>query len=443
MRAMRAMHIVTLVGLGSLLVAAAIGCGAGVENGDGAGAHGAGATANTSASPTTTGTNTGNGGGFAPQALPCDDHAGQIICVDNTAITCDDAGVQEAAEDCGDNACLTGTGCVLCLDGQFSCDGNILQSCNTAAPIKWDVIDTCNPASEVCDAKQGACVPLVVTGGGTVTGQYYRYARFTADNSPFLGGYDTDSYGNLIYVNRGGQYLDVYTVDLLDTDGDGKLEPNQHPENPVAKGEVEERVLTLVKTYSVPDLGSPNSAELFAAADRVYWIVGYPAKIGAIYEYIFATGLTTKLIDAPSPLSGMAFLGRDELTGTWYSGVHYERVVYSFHATSGAWIPEFKYPDLAGDHMDGLEVVTDPNDGTTYVYVSDMTSDFIGQYVRVRGGGWLQQNLFAYDGTADMVEGMGFGAFNHFWVSGHPKQSLYELGGGELAKYVEPDEPPK
>jgi len=391
---------------------------------------------------TSSSTETGFGGGFNPEKLPCDDHAGEIICVGNTAITCDANGKEQATEDCGDSACVSGQGCVLCIAGQFSCDGNILRSCNTGPPPSWDVVDTCDPVSKVCDSKQGTCAPLTAIGTDVVTGQYYRYARFTKDNSPFLGGYDTDSYGNLIYVNRDGEFLDVYAVDLLDSDGDGKLEPNQHPENPDAKGPVEERVLTWVKTYNVPDLGDPNSAELYAAADRVYWVTGYPSKVGVIYEFVFATQATTKLIDAPSPTSGMAFLGRDETSGIWYSGVHYERIVYSFHPSSGAWIPEFKYPDLAGDHMDGMEVVTDPNSGTTYVYVSDMTSDFIGQYVKKRGGGWKQQNLFKYDGTADMVEGMGFGAFNHFWVSGHPEHSLYELGGGELAKYTEPEAPP-
>jgi hypothetical protein len=35
-----------------------------------------------------------------------------------------------------------------------------------------------------------------------------------------------------------------------------------------------------------------------------------------------------------------------------------------------------------------------------------------------------------------LVEGMGFGAFNHFWATGG--YSLYEVGGGDLTTYVEP-----
>ena len=90
--------------------------------------------------------------------------------------------------------------------------------------------------------------------------------------------------------------------------------------------------------------------------------------------------------------------------------------------------------------MDGLEVVTDPTTKTAYVYVSDMTSDFLGQYVRdPKTSKWEQKNLFKYqDNNAGNVEGMGFGAFNHFWITSG--SNLYEIGGGALQKYVE--EPP-
>jgi len=112
------------------------------------------------------------------------------------------------------------------------------------------------------------------------------------------------------------------------------------------------------------------------------------------------------------------------------------RRVYSFHTPSQSWTAEFEYPDLAGSHADGLEAVEDPNTGVQYVYVADMRSDFLGQYRRDGAGDWVQENLFQYnDVTGDDVEGMGFGAFNHFWVTSWT--DLYELGGGDLAPYVE------
>jgi len=92
---------------------------------------------------------------------------------------------------------------------------------------------------------------------------------------------------------------------------------------------------------------------------------------------------------------------------------------------------------MAGDHLDGMEFVRDPNTGMGYVYVSDMTSDYIGQYTKDATGNWQQVNLFHYaDPDVESVEGMGFGALNHFWVGGWSAGSLYELGGGDLGKYT-------
>ena len=149
---------------------------------------------------------------------------------------------------------------------------------------------------------------------------------------------------------------------------------------------------------------------------------------------MFATGVTTKVVD--SPTFGLSLLGYDDVNDVWYAAYEIPRYVYSWNGTS--WQFEFEYPNLAGSHMDGLEVVTDPNTGTPYVYVSDMTSDFLGQYrYDTATSAWVQQNLFAYTGTSADVEGMGFGALGHFWATGW--NELYEIGGGDLGGYVEPN----
>ncbi|MCC6901763.1 MAG: hypothetical protein IT377_22525 [Polyangiaceae bacterium] len=59
---------------------------------------------------------------------------------------------------------------------------------------------------------------------------------------------DVDSFGDYFYLSRTSQYLDVYQVTLKDTDGDGQLEPDQHPDNPLHTGPMEERALTFVLT---------------------------------------------------------------------------------------------------------------------------------------------------------------------------------------------------
>jgi hypothetical protein len=92
--------------------------------------------------------------------------------------------------------------------------------------------------------------------------------------------------------------------------------------------------------------------------------------------------------------------------------------VFQYDSAGASWGIAFLYPELSGDHMDGMEVVTDPNTGTPYVYVSDMTSDFIGQYRLDPELGWVQENLFSYSGTqGSLLEGMGYGALYHFWAT--------------------------
>lgn len=271
------------------------------------------------------------------------------------------------------------------------------------------------------------------------TGHYYEYAVFTtSDGSGYKGGNDVDAYGDLIYVNRSGGNLDVYQVTLLDSDGDGVAEPDQHPNNigpdEVAGtaddqiGPMEERTLTYLRTYSIPELSSPSVGELYAAADRIYFL---GQDEGDVYQYVFATNVTSKVVD--SPYFNLSQLGYDDVNHVWYASRESERTVYSWNGT--AWVPCFTYQSLAGGHMDGLEVITDKT-GTPYVYVSDMTSDYIGQWKYDSDtSSWKEENLFAYtDATGADVEGMGFGALNHIWVTSW--DSLYELGGGKLGEYL-------
>jgi hypothetical protein len=66
-----------------------------------------------------------------------------------------------------------------------------------------------------------------------------------------------------------------------------------------------------------------------------------------------------------------------------------------------------------------------------------MTSDFIAQYKEDPEMGWVQVNLFEYhEATGASLEGFGFGALGHFWV-GSLGNIFYELGGGDLAEFLE------
>jgi hypothetical protein len=392
------------------------------------------------------GTGDGGGTGFDPEENPCQGNGGELICDDNSALTCDGNGDVAMEDKCGDEVCVPGEGCVLCLDGQFSCYGNQARACNTTTnPIQWDVLDTCDPTQAMgCNPTNGTCEQLQPIGNGpeNPTGSYYQYARRVKGAGAFKGGCDVDSYGDYLYVNHGewyedGTVLDVYQVELMDSDGDGELEPNQHPDNPDKPGAIEERVLTFITSHSVPSLGMVHHSEIFAQEDRIYFL-NAPANPGTIYQFVFANQQTTPVVNAP----GIEFaqLGFDDVNDTWYASTEAARMVFSFHGPTGEWVAEFAYPNMAGSHMDGMEVVADPNTGTPYVYVSDMTSDYLGQYKREPNGTWTQENLFEYVGDGDHVEGMGFGALGHFWITSG--NELYEVGGGELQKYV-PDGMPR
>jgi hypothetical protein len=286
-----------------------------------------------------------------------------------------------------------------------------------------------------------ASADLIDTTGPS--GEYYQYAAFTVgDGSGYLGGGDVDAYGNTIYVNRDGTNLDVYTVSLADTDGDGALEPDQHLDNPSATGAMEIRTLTYQTTYSVPHLEVATVGEIYAVSDRVYFL-GDDSN-GDIYEYVFGTGATNVVVDSTAGVSpqgsyGLTHLGYDDVNDKWYASCEADRKVYGWDGSS--WVEEFSFSPLAGGHMDGLEVVTDPNTNTPYVYVSDMTSDYLGQWY-YDGTNWVENNLFEYTGTAGDVEGLGFGALGHFWVTTGFSNSgtLYEIGGGDLGGYVPPDD---
>ncbi len=363
---------------------------------------------------------------------PCETQPAGIYCDDGNAIECDGAGKVVSVDMCKPNICLAGEGCVVCTEGQFHCSGPRVMECNTNAnPPRWTEIELCNPAAgEGCNGASGTCEVLQPLGGIAPTGNYFQYADFRTIDG-FSGGYDVDCFDDLIYVSSGftGVAVDVYQVSIEDSDNDGEIEPNQHPDNLEETGPIEQR--TLVHLMTIPNvLVSSSTAEIYALEDRIY--VGG----ASITEYVFGGG-NSVTTTPPSWAAYFAQIGYDDVNGVWYASNENERRVFQYDEETAQWGLAFRYPSLAGDHMDGLEVVTDPNTGIPYVYVSDMTSDFIGQYRLDPNEGWVQQNLFGYAGTTgSAVEGMGFGAFNHFWATGG--DSLYEVGGGDLGTYTEP-----
>ena len=370
---------------------------------------------------------------------------GTTQCKYNKVQTCGTSGEWEGLSDC-EFGCNAGACKTSCVAGEFNCYGNEIRQCDPGPPSKWvpkSPATVCAATSgQKCDQATGTCKTVPVVGTSTPTGKYYQFATFkqvAAGTPGFLGGYDVTSWGEYVYVNRSAQYLDVYKITLLDSDGDGELEPNQHPDNPDATGPIEERTIELVKTYAkaadFAPLGSASQSSLHAQSNDKIFSLG-PTHNGAISEYVFATGAVAVAVQ-PVAATGMSFLGWGFADSTWYAGNEGARRVYSYHVPTKSWVVEFGYPDMAGSHMDGLEVVVSPKTKEQYVYVSDMTSDFIGQYRRDDNGGWVQEKLYEYnDATKSMIEGFGFGTLNHFWGTGGAY--LYELGGGDIQKDLDP-----
>jgi hypothetical protein len=333
--------------------------------------------------------------------------------------------------------------CMICYPGDFSCDGNEVLQCDGGSPGTWisqSPAVICDAfAGKSCNSSTGTCTDTSTVGTSIPTGTFYQYAVFTTTDSVFLGGYDIASYGNFLYVNRSSQYLDVYRVDIADSDGDGHIKPNQHPDNVDLFGPMEQRTLVFIATYeksgdNVP-VGNASQSEMVVDATGLYSLG--PVRNGDVTYWDFATHQTSVVANY-GPTVPLSLLGYGDVEKTWFGAVESPRRIYSWHAASSTWVAEFMYPDLNGAHMDGLSVVTDPNTGIQYVYVTDMTSDFIGQYRRDGNGGWVQENLFQYnDSTSSSVEGMEYGTFNHFWVSAGTR--IYEIGGGDFTQYLEKD----
>ena len=295
---------------------------------------------------------------------------------------------------------------------------------------------------------------------------YYEFSSFHWSDTDFRGGSDCGSYGNQIFVHNDPRVIDVYTVSIGDTSKNDKTPYLVGPDglygtgDDVANPDYQTRSLTYDKTITLggsEPIGAVESAEIFVDNRGIF--IGGGDSGGYAYNDVLHFDVDGNYIGKAVTATGVAdrpaFLGYDSNSGKWFGADESGRDVYS--STGGAWTYEFTWPDMSGGHGDGLEVVISP-DGTTFVYVSDMTSNFIGQWAEGDNPdsadvetGWNEWNRFDYaelmGGSAKYVEGMGFGALGHFWVTsafwagGSGEAYLYELGGGDIGGYLPPVPP--
>ncbi len=270
---------------------------------------------------------------------------------------------------------------------------------------------------------------------------FLSYASFNTTSSPFLGGqacggYRVDYNHGLIYVAR-QPYCDVYEVSIPAGDN-----PEWHLGHsvPALALPMATRTLTLIGSYDIAnDIGGwfdQQENEFYVDDTHIYFgpTGGLVASNGGIHQWTkLPNGLPGTYLGrvVNSTLTHSQSLGYDANTQTWYGGGDsYSRRIWSWGPASTAWSQIFDYsPGYAGSHHDGMEFVNG------YLWISDMTSDKLGQFEYTGVGsynGWDEVNVFSYSGggSADDVEGMGFGPMGHFWATGW--STLYELGGNEL-----------
>lgn len=255
---------------------------------------------------------------------------------------------------------------------------------------------------------------------------YYEFSTFGGPGSE----YDVGSYGNTIYYGGG---TSVYAVDVSIADMTKKNEPRFLADGVTPNPNYQTRTFTnnraITLTGAPGSLLGASTGEMWIDANNIYTI----GSNKSIYAFDKTSG--AYVASASSMFSGgIAGTGWGYSTllsyggGQWWMAGEYSAVYSS--ADGSNWNYEFTWPSMGGGHGDGMEYVNG------YLFVSDMTSNFIGQWAK-SGGVWSEINRFSYTelgGNKD-VEGMGFGALDHFWAgSGNV---IYELGGGKIQEYTD------
>lgn len=92
-------------------------------------------------------------------ATICENNPGRIVCDGNTAVTCNEQGLEVGRQECAQR-CQTDRGCVVCLANERQCQGNDVMVC-AADLMHFELSQTCNPSEgEVCDPATKECKNL-------------------------------------------------------------------------------------------------------------------------------------------------------------------------------------------------------------------------------------------------------------------------------------------
>jgi len=228
-----------------------------------------------------------------------------------------------------------------------------------------------------------------------------------------------------LFVTGGPSYCGDQTayVYQVTTVGD----PNRHPDNPEDPGPIAPRTFTRRDdlTYFLGNFCNGHDNEYYVDDGGIYY--GGTSGFGGIYHWDW--GWANKTLAAPAAPSGTQAMGFDAIAGYWWAGIS-NRQLYRWRSGMASWQYMFTHNNLAGSHHDGLEVVNG------ILYVSDMTTARINSYHLDTDGDPIEPPTTPYQdiiyASTNVVEGFGYGANNHFWISTYGGHSMMELGGGSL-----------
>jgi len=284
---------------------------------------------------------------------------------------------------------------------------------------------------------------LLLTGGSMADDEYYIYSKYDPSGISDVvgvGGYVEyqgipDVWGDEIqYVYFLSGYIGYKVrVTTIDGDGDGNIDPRQHPDHYISEfqGPIEPRQFEIVSSKNLVGYtyGSSATEEFHVDSSGVY-LGAYPYGIN---KWDHNWNYMGKI--AISPPEQTQTLAYNSGGNVWYAGSSY-RKIYELKDSNNdgsfldeTWTHIFTHPSYGGGHHDGMEYVGG------YLWISDMTSDVIGKWwYNPTSLSWEELDCFSYT-EPGYVEGMGFGPNDHFWVgSGWGSDSyLYELGN-EITK---------
>ena len=278
---------------------------------------------------------------------------------------------------------------------------------------------------------------------------YVIYSTFAPPGGGYVwgaGGYIADygvpgTWGDelqyVYFIQRTGSARTAYKVKVWVTNEGSVDDPTpyidirQHPghPDPAHVGPIEPRHFEIVSSVDVSAFSNWDSDEFHVDSTGIY-LGAYPSGINKWdhdWNYIGQI--------APCAPVYTASLAYNPAAKTWYAGNHMPRDIYQLSDTDGdgdfmdeTWQYIFSYPSYGGGHHDGMEYVGG------YLWISDMTSDVIGKWQYDSDTDtWTEIGRYFYTEAA-VLEGMGFGANDHFWAGGYYSGYVYELGD-EITMY--------